>query len=648
MVKSLLDTEYTESSSKESPSLKELGNTVALFDKTLDAFELGGVTTSPTGEDVKLAAVKDAAAVTAIREARKLWTPYKQNLDPIINNPGGAGFEAQLAASIQYAKNNNLSLLKYMNDLTVALERVASSKATTLRIIQTIGISLAILNFFIIMFHFVKQLRESDSKIEAARKETEEILDTVNEGLFLLNKDLKIGSQHSKQLVDMFHRHDLEGLSFEDLLRDIVSSKTLQTSERFVNLFYRKDINSKLIQDLNPLSEVEANFTTQDGDYTTRYFSFTFNRVYDQDEEITSILATVVDITEKVKLERELEESKKASEQQLELLTEILSTQPTTLKKFIDNCFVKYKQINEHLKRSAKTKDALIKNLDDSFTIMHRLKGDAGAIGLESFASLTHKIEDTISDLKNRTELNGDDFLPLIVEFEGLIRYTESIQTLTEKLEHFSARHSDKMEHSATAYRMLPQTKDWAHLDNFCKTVAHNNQKEVQLITSGLYEVSLDDQQEELLNSVITQGIRNAIVHGIETPEVRNQLGKAPLGRIDVQLVKLPDGTLELTMNDDGQGFDYDKIRDQAKKTGNWSSEDIDQWDRKKLVSLIFSNGFSTADNVSGDAGRGMGMNVIRNTVREADGKIFVSSRKNTYTKLVISIPGSIQTEQVA
>lgn len=648
MVKSLFDIDYSEVNSESSvDALTELALTVNLFDKTLNAFESGGITTDPSGNQIRIAPVKDDASRDAIEKARTIWLPYKENLAPFINSQSNEILSTEIESSIQYAKNNNLLLLKYMNDLTVALEKVASSKATTLRIIQTIGISLAIINFFIIMFHFLKQLKESDNKIEKARKETQDILNTVNEGLFLLDKTLHIGSQRSQKLSDMFQRNDLDNLSFNDLLRDIVSNKMLETSERFVNLFYRKDINSTLIQDLNPLTQVELNFTTEEGDYITRFFSFSFNRVFNDEDEIVSILTTVIDVTEKVYLEKELAHSRKASEKQLELLTEILNTQPEVLDNFLNSCFKNYKLINGYLKRSAKTNDAFIKNLNDTFTTTHGLKGDASAIGLDGFTNIVHKMEDTISELKKLKEINGNDLLPLIVEFESLIRYTESIQQLTNKLSHFSI---DKTENESNkqSKSVSKLNNRSSYLNNFCQTLAHNNHKKVQLVTSGLNEIEINEDIEDSLNTVITQCIRNAIIHGIESPEDREVLGKNPTGRIDIHLAKLNEEVLELSITDDGHGFDYKKIREKAKKIGRWSNETIENWDRRKLISLIFSNGFSTSGHISTDAGRGMGMNVIRKKVRDADGRILVSSRKGSYSKFVIELPYECNRAEVA
>lgn len=260
MVKSLFDTHYSLNNEFERDSaLEELRSTVQLFDTTLISFEAGGATLGASGEQIKLAKVTNDDAIQSILSARKVWQAYKYKLDGVLTAENNSIQNIALDDAITYADANNLYLLKLMNDLTVALENVASSKAKKLRIIQTIGISLAIVNFFIIMFHFLRQLRASDKKTEQARKETSEILETVNEGLFLLDKNLHIGSQYSKQLKSMFACEDIAHMGFHDFLSQVVNKKDLDTATRYINLFYREDINSNLIVDLNPLKKVEVN-----------------------------------------------------------------------------------------------------------------------------------------------------------------------------------------------------------------------------------------------------------------------------------------------------------------------------------------------------------------------------------------------------
>ncbi len=172
-------------------TLQELGKAVELFDTTLLGFELGGTVPGGDLKPVTLNAAQGERAQAILQKAQKIWTPYKELLEPVLT---GKATDAELQAAGSYARSNNLVLLGLMNELTTALEAVATERANTLRLVQTTGIVLALLNFGFILFKFLKQLRAADASIEEATEENAEILSSVREGLFLITPDYQLGT----------------------------------------------------------------------------------------------------------------------------------------------------------------------------------------------------------------------------------------------------------------------------------------------------------------------------------------------------------------------------------------------------------------------------------------------------------------------
>ena len=640
MVKSLMNIQYfMDDEVNRTKAMDELVLTVNLFDTTLTAFNRGGKIIGTDGEKLDLASVTVTGGVQSIQQAKQIWLPYKVRLDKLLTITAKEDLAEPLSSTIQYANENDLRLLVLMNTLTSSLESLASSKASRLRTIQTIGISLAILNFFIIMFHFLRQLRKSDAKVESARQETVEILDTVNEGLFLIDKELNLGSQHSKKLLDMFGQTRIDNMSFKSLLEHTVNKKDLDTAERFIHLLYREDIKSELITDLNPLKSIQVSISNHDGMFAQKFFSFSFSRVY-KDNCIKDILTTVRDVTEEVRLAKELEHSKKQNEQQFTVLSEILYGNPETIMMFLDGCFTAFERINDLLRRPAKSSAALKAKLVEICAETHHLKGESGALGLHGFETLAHDFETHMFRISELGDLSGDHFLPLIVEFEKMIRYAESMQLLSRKLASFSA--AEVIPEMATTPH-----NEWQHLYDLVDTVSTRCGKHVELTISGFSEAALTHELRDLFNDVSIQCIRNSITHGIEVPQERTQANKPTIGRIDIRLVQTVNGDFELNYSDDGAGINYDAIRQKAMASERWNNEDIGSWDTKKLTALIFHSGFSTADSVTKDAGRGVGMSVIRSKVKEMNGKIKIGSRKGVNTHISIFLP-ALTTMQVA
>ncbi|WP_096084749.1 ATP-binding protein [Agaribacterium haliotis] len=641
MVKSLHDIQYSAGDEQaRQRALDELDLTQRLFSSTLNAFDQGGEAIGADGSEVVLEAANSSAARLAIVEAKEIWQPYSTLINAVLNADGELALNQALMPALAYARANNLALLKLMNNLTVELEHVATSKATRLRWIQTVGITLAIINFLIILVHFLGQLRESDKQIESARKETTEILETVGEGLFLLDKERIISSQYSRALETMFVRKELGGLSLEALLESMVSDKDLRTAQRFIALLFREDIKSNLIGDLNPLKEIEVNISDNQGHYLTKYFSFTFERVYD-DGKIKDILVTVVDVSEKVRLERELALSKEQNERQIEVLTSILHANPDLLKLYLKQVEEAADDVNTILREPSKGHVALKRKLDQIFVAIHRIKGEASALNLESFEELTHEFELNIKDVHGKDNITGDDFLPLVVRLEKLVKHTESVQVLTAKLGAFSSG-------AKAPARSESISSDWHHLEDLLNKSSLRCGKQVQLFTSGLSEVPMSKELSGLLSDFAIQGIRNAVAHGIETPSEREQLNKDIEGKIELRLSQSSKGELEFVVKDDGGGIDIDRIREKAAELGIASETELESWSAKRLTSLIFEPGFSTAAEHTMDAGTGAGMDLLRQRVNAMRGRIRIASRSGHGTKISVFLPAPAAVSEAA
>lgn len=646
MVKSLFEFEQSLAEpSQADRALAELKLTYGLFDRTLTAFAEGGRTTNADNQAVTVAQVSSESGRAALAEAQSLWDPYVSRFQRVFQEyerqPRHPDTRDALNELKAYASANNLALLALMNDLTVDLEQVAASKAIRLRTIQTVGISLAVINFLIILFHFLRQLRESDAKIEAARKETSDILSTVNEGLFLIRSDLTMGSQHSHQLLDIFGIQTVAGQPVENLLRDIVSEKDLKTALGFIRLLFNENIKEKLTGDLNPLRGIEVNISGDNGNYQTKYLNFDFARV-SSPEGIEEVLVTVTDITRQVKLERELAESKVQSEQQLEMLTSILHTNPATLKTFLSSAYQSFGEINEELKKPLKGGYQYQQKIRAIFAVIHHFKGEAGALQLDRFAAMAHDFETTLAELGERPELRGNDFLDLTVQLDRLMSYTDAVQNLVERLAEFS------QVNPAQGGVLTAASRRWDHLETLVQDISARQNKQVVLATSGLQEAQLDKPLAKVINGICIQLLRNSVSHGIESPAERMQSQKRPEGRIDLRLVALPNGNLELTVEDDGRGIDCEALRRKALASGRWSRELIETWDSKRLISLIFNAGFSTAEQVSEDAGRGVGMDVVMQQVQASGGRLTVSHKAGRYCRFVVTLPQTLSAQVAA
>ncbi|MCE9501915.1 MAG: chemotaxis protein CheW [Leptospira sp.] len=164
--------------------------------------------------------------------------------------------------------------------------------------------------------------------------------------------------------------------------------------------------------------------------------------------------------------------------------------------------------------------------------------------------------------------------------------------------------------------------------------------KEINLIIDG-GTVELDKTLIDSISDPIMHMIRNAIDHGIETPEQREKKGKKKKGTLHIS-ASLRGGNVFLSIKDDGKGLDIEKIKRTAISKGIKSKEELERMSKEDLIDLIFLPGFSTAESVTSSSGRGVGMDVVRTNFKNAGGSIDVTSIPDKETFISASLPQTL------
>ncbi|MBD2625122.1 ATP-binding protein [Trichormus variabilis] len=150
----------------------ELAQAYKQFDETLIGFKIGKTVTGSDGKPVYISALKSTKIKNLITQAEAIWNPYKEKIEPVISSRNKISRQS-LQDAIVYANDNNLQLLDLMNQITTEQQKISNNRTYTLQIIQATGLCLALINFFILLFHTLKNLAISDNKIQEALNEVE-------------------------------------------------------------------------------------------------------------------------------------------------------------------------------------------------------------------------------------------------------------------------------------------------------------------------------------------------------------------------------------------------------------------------------------------------------------------------------------------
>jgi chemotaxis protein histidine kinase CheA len=137
----------------------------------------------------------------------------------------------------------------------------------------------------------------------------------------------------------------------------------------------------------------------------------------------------------------------------------------------------------------------------------------------------------------------------------------------------------------------------------------------------------------DLVREIAIQLLRNAVVHGVETPAARQVAGKAAEGQVSVALGPDEAGQWQLTVRDDGAGLSASDVRRRLLELGWYSAEQLQSFSDKQIVANIFKPGFSTAGGTSRHAGRGVGLDLVQANVQSLGARLLLSSTPGQHTE---------------
>jgi two-component system chemotaxis sensor kinase CheA len=636
-------------------ALADLKQTVKRFDHELELLGVGGYLQS-----------------AELDQALVLWHQYGPVINPVVNFNGQAYVDSDDAGSSfskegrahyadvkraqLFATENARRLQQQLATVATTLQQTSSDDAARLRTLLLAGVLAALVLAAAAAYFQITRSRHERAALEA-QEQTKDILKTVREGFFLLDADYNIGSVWSEALTRMFSREDFAGLGFEDLLKDLVPPNTLGTAMKYIKLLWGERAHENLMKSINPLGQLEITMDNGHGGKETRYLQFDFHRVMGP-KGIKHVLCSVGDITSSVLLAKELQESQESANAQLDMMLGMMHVDPLQLTSFLDSTETGLQLINAILKEPARTDNEFRKKLNGLFRELHSIKGEASALNLMSIAHRVHSLEDMVSDLKKKAELSGNDFLPMVLKLDDLMAHLRGVREMASRLTALkdtapgaaaataavtaAPARAAKQQAAAAEHRAQSGGKSGDDLSptlhSMAERLAHDHHKRFRLTISGFADVP--QTYIPTIKDCVIQMLRNSAVHGIEPSDVRKAQTKEDVGIVRVDFRKSGEG-YELVFEDDGAGISPDTLKSAAIRKQIISQEEAAGMDTRAAMALIFRPGFSTQEEVSMDAGRGVGMDVVARSVYALGGKIGVSTNPGKFTRFKIVLPAA-------
>jgi two-component system chemotaxis sensor kinase CheA len=246
----------------------------------------------------------------------------------------------------------------------------------------------------------------------------------------------------------------------------------------------------------------------------------------------------------------------------------------------------------------------------------------AAAPPFTTSASTAHQAAPAVEPLAPRADPGAiDDVLAGLAEVQTLVRRLREVadpRVLEQRIDHLE-RELREVRQDAERMRLAAIGSAFTQLERTARDVAHAAGKRVAFVSSG-GDVRVDAHVLTTLHSALVQLVRNAVAHGIEPPDVRTAAGKPPEGQVAIA-VALSGSRIAITCRDDGRGIDLDAVRRAAVRRGLAANHARDL-DRIRLFDLLLRGGLTTSAEVTPFAGRGIGLDVVREAAQLLGGEV--------------------------
>ncbi len=346
-----------------------------------------------------------------------------------------------------------------------------------------------------------------------------------------------------------------------------------------------------------------------------------------------------------------------------EVLGEVMRVDGGRLEGFLAEAREKAGQLRAILKLPAREPQAFREKLVLILELIRGIHARAKRLPLPSVCERAQRFEDSLNALRDRQQLSGNDFLPLAVKLDDLLSHLAIQGEVVTRLREWrvqngelppadieSTRRSatatgttirqpriarDDAAQPTSATQKIARLSDLSQesLGEMAQFLADMYGKRVSLVVVGLEDVP--GTYRRVIEKILGQLIHNAIRHGLEPPTERALADKPEAGTVSVQFTQMGADGFQLSVQDDGRGLDHDKIRAEAVRQGVLTPDAAANIDPRKLASLIFRPGFTTAEG----GARGNGMDVVRDLVNKAGGRVGIATKPGEYTRFRVSLP---------
>lgn len=316
----------------------------------------------------------------------------------------------------------------------------------------------------------------------------------------------------------------------------------------------------------------------------------------------------------------------------------------------IKNKIMKVSEIEKVDVKKIQVRD--LKNIEDQSTFTEDNNSREEKLASSNTKSNNIEKKETVKEANKKISLSNKTIRVNIERLDALMNLFEELvidrgrldqiakelnhQELTETVEKMS-RITNDLQSVVLTMRMVPVEAVFNRFPKMVRSLSRDLGKKIHLQITG-EETELDRTVIDEIGDPLVHLLRNSVDHGIELPSERVKKGKPEEGTIELKAYHSGNHVF-IEITDDGAGINREKVAKKAVSKGLITEEQKDRLTDKEIFNLILSSGFSTADQVSDISGRGVGLDVVKNTIESLGGSISVHSEEGIGTQFLIQLP---------
>ncbi len=480
------------------------------------------------------------------------------------------------------------------------------------------------------------ELEHIGRELAAVHRESGIAVAAVKPYFSFIDEHFVIDARYSGALERVLRLEPLGGKDFLDVLDGLVPPSVFESARDYLTLLFDPSRDEAALADVNPLVDVAIGVRNARGSAVRRYVTFRFGRVV-EDGAVTRGIVGVSDVTERIARDERLHRTERQKASQFDVLLGMLHVPEPELDRFVALVKENLSYVDDALNgldiaSAAPSSDAVRASFAPMLERVRAISTNAVLLRLERFDVRAKALERRIAQTSDRGIVGAGDVVAL----------GAAIADFWSEYEEFMALRARRLEAERDARGDDGETDDLiASVGELATTLAKHFGKPVRIDARDFDSRPLPPDRRLVVKDVLVQLVRNSLAHGIEPAAERDAAGKPRVATIAIHPIANdePD-SFAFTYRDDGRGLDPAAIRRRAVASGMLDEAAAASVDDSDVASFIFEPGFTTIESLSREAGRGMGMNVVKDrVVDDCGGEIELDSEPGAFCEFSFVLP---------